>query len=138
MASMFWVPDQVTEPKMPGYDYDKRWFCDQDKVKDCPAGWPGWRWGQDRGASLGRAYNYAHVSSTYLGMYQAACYDDLKTLKPRVWYLNRAYKTIMAMVWVSVLDRCLHLRMLCGVISAVTEFMVRVFALEDAIGSPDC
>lgn len=68
MASMFWVPTG-NESRMPGYAYDRRWFCDLDKTKDCPPGWPGWRWDQARGASLGRAYNYAHVSSSYLGMY---------------------------------------------------------------------
>ncbi len=47
MASMFWVPTG-NESRMPGYDYDKRWFCDQD----CPPGWPGWRWDQARGASV--------------------------------------------------------------------------------------
>ena len=31
-------------------------------------------------------YNYAHVSSTYLGMYQAAMYDKLPTIQPRLWY----------------------------------------------------
>jgi hypothetical protein len=36
-----------------------------------------------------------------------------------------------------LLDPQIARRMLCDVISAVTEFMVRVFALEDAIGSPD-
>lgn len=81
------------------YDYDPRWFCDRDTPKDCEPGWPGWRWDQPRGASLGRAYNYAHVSSQYLGMYQAAEYDLLKTIKPRVWYLTRAYKTIVAMAY---------------------------------------
>lgn len=126
MASMFWVPSNESD-KMPGYDYDERWFCDQDatKGKDCEKGWPGWRWDQARGASLGRAYNYAHVSSSYLGMYQAAVYDKLQTIqceiqlispppfhklrtfwadigcvgfdRPRVWYLTRAYKTIVAM-----------------------------------------
>jgi len=94
MASMFWVPTG-NESKMPGYDYDSRWFCE----KDCPSGWPGWRWDQGRAASLGRAYNYAHVSSSYLGMYQAAVYDKLPTIRPRVWYLTRAYKTIMAMAY---------------------------------------
>eukprot|EP00947_MAST-08B_sp_MAST-8B-sp1_P005461 g5461.t1 len=101
MASMFWVPTSSAEPRMPGYDYDPLWFCDQNKTKgaSCPPGWPGWRWDQARGASLGRAYNYAHVSSTYLGMYQAAEYDALKTLRPRKWYLTRAYKTIVAMYY---------------------------------------
>jgi hypothetical protein len=93
MASMFWVPTSDSEPKMPGYDYNPLWFC----KKDCPAGWPGWRWDQARGASLGRAYNYAHVSSTYLGMYQAAEYDGLATIRPQRWYLRRAYATIVAM-----------------------------------------
>jgi len=32
-------------------------------------------------------------------MYQAACYDKLPTLKPRVWYLTRAFKTIVAMAY---------------------------------------
>jgi len=32
-------------------------------------------------------------------MYQAAEYDQLKTIKPRVWYLTRAYKTIVAMMY---------------------------------------
>ena len=96
MASMFWVPTG-NESLMPGYDYDPRWFCDKDKTKDCEPGWPGWRWDQARGASLGRAYNYAHVSSSYLGMYQAAVYDKLDAIKPRLWYLTRAYKTIVAM-----------------------------------------
>ena len=118
MASMFWVPTG-NESKMQGYDYDPLWFCDKTGT-ECPPGWPGWRWDQARGASLGRAYNYAHVSSTYLGMYQAACYDKLPTLKPRVWYhrqlcvpfrlpllilflapryLTRAFKTIVAMAY---------------------------------------
>lgn len=39
------------------------------------------------------------MSSSYLGMYQAACYDKLVTLKPRVWYLTRAFKTIVAMAY---------------------------------------
>ena len=30
-------------------------------------------------------------------MYQAAVYDKLQTIKPRLWYLTRAYKTIVAM-----------------------------------------
>merc|ERR1740117_237774 len=103
MASMFWVPTG-NESQMPGYDYDPEWFCDKKPVpgagpKGCGAGWPGWRWDQARAASLGRAYNYAHVSSTYLGMYQAATYDKLATIKPRVWYLTRAYKTIVAMAY---------------------------------------
>jgi hypothetical protein len=67
MASMFWVPTSAAEPKMPGYDYDPRWFCDRDTPSDCTAGWPGWSWDQPRGASLGRAYSYAHVASQYLG-----------------------------------------------------------------------
>ena len=95
MASMFWVPTNLsTEPKMPGYDYNASWFC----TADCPPGWPGWRWDQARGASLGRAYNYAHVSSVYLAMYLAAAnYDALNTTKPARWYLTRAYRTIVAM-----------------------------------------
>ena len=80
-------------------NWDFSWFCDRNTPKTCPAGWPGWRWDQARGASLGRAYNYAHVSSTYLGMYQAATYDKQKTIRPRLWYLNRAYKTIVAMAY---------------------------------------
>ena len=32
-------------------------------------------------------------------MYQAAEYDALKTLRPRKWYLTRAYKTIVAMYY---------------------------------------
>ena len=99
MASMFWVPDSATEPKMPGYDYNPQWFCDRDTPKDCEPGWPGWRWDQARSASLGRAYNYAHVSATYLGMYQAAEYDEQNTTMPRLWYLIRAYKTIVAMAY---------------------------------------
>jgi hypothetical protein len=100
MASMCWVPTGKVS-KMPGYDSDKRWFCDKNPNKEppCGPGWPGWRWDQARGASLGRAYNYAHVSSTYLGMYQAAVYDKLTTIQPRVWYLTRAYKTIVAMAY---------------------------------------
>jgi hypothetical protein len=111
MASMFWVPCAVRskgnapvcaksmESKMLGYDYDARWFCNRPPANgsDCPPHWPTGGWDQARGASLGRAYNYAHVSSTYLGMYQAAVYDKLKTIKPRLWYLERAYKTIVAM-----------------------------------------
>lgn len=95
MASMFWVPTNLTSGrKMPGYDYNASWFC----TADCPPGWPGWRWDQGRGASLGRAYNYAHVSSVYLGMYLAAAnYDALNTTKPARWYLTRAYRTIVAM-----------------------------------------
>jgi hypothetical protein len=50
MASMFWVPTSSAEAKMPGYDYNPLWFC----TKDCPPGWPGWRWDQPRAASLGR------------------------------------------------------------------------------------
>lgn len=119
MASMFWVPTG-NETHMPGYDYDSRWFCE----KDCPPGWPGWRWDQSRGASLGRAYNYAHVSSSYLGMYQAAVYDKLTTIKPRVWYLTRAYKTIVAMAyqasWYS------HQGLMDG-----TNFWTILIALED-------
>ena len=103
MASMFWVPTDSTEPRMPGYDYNPLWFCNKSDTarwpQGCPSGWPGWRWDQARGASLGRAYNYAHVSSTYLGMYQAAEYDALPTLRPRLWYLTRAYKTIAAMAY---------------------------------------
>ena len=78
MASMFWVPTNAsTEQRMPGYDYNASWFC----TADCPPGWPGWRWDQARGASLGRAYNYAHVSSVYLGMYLAAAnYEVTLTL----------------------------------------------------------
>lgn len=48
---------------------------------------------QARAASLGRAYNYAHVSSTYLGMYQAATYDKLATIKPRVWCESAALES---------------------------------------------
>ena len=68
MASMFWVPSSPSEPRMPGYDYDPRWFCEQRSPPDCPPGWPGWRWDQARSASLGRAYNYAHQSAVYLFM----------------------------------------------------------------------
>ena len=32
-------------------------------------------------------------------MYQAAEYDLLKTIRPRIWYLTRAYKTIVAMAY---------------------------------------
>ena len=122
MASMFWVPTG-NESNMPGYDYNPLWFCDKSGTK-CPPGWPGWRWDQSRGASLGRAYNYAHVSSTYLGMYQAAIYDKLKTIKPRVWYLERAYLTIVAMAyqasWYS------HQGLMDG-----TNFWTILLALED-------
>ena len=124
MASMFWVPTG-NESKMPGYDYDPRWFC--DKTDSCEAagpGWPGWRWDQARGASLGRAYNYAHVSSTYLGMYQAAIYDKLPTIRPRLWYLTRAFKTIVVMSyqasWYS------HQGLMDG-----TNFWTILVALED-------
>lgn len=79
MASMFWVPTG-NESRMPGYDYDERWFCDKDTTKDCPSGWPGWRWDQARAASLGRAYNYAHVSSSYLGV--CAAVELIETEKP--------------------------------------------------------
>ena len=100
MASMFWVPTNVTtEKKMPGYNYNASWFCDSTG-QPCPPGWPGWRWDQARGASLGRAYNYPHQSSVYLAMYLvAANYDGLTTLKPAKWYLTRCYKTIVAMYY---------------------------------------
>ena len=76
-ASMFWVPTNLTtERPMPGYDYDPRWFCDAHDPPDCPHGWPGWRWDQARGASLGRAYNYPHQSSVYLAMYLASAVRD--------------------------------------------------------------
>ncbi len=98
---MFWVPTNLTEqPKMPGYDYDWRWFCDQEGDRPCPPGWPGWRWDQARAASLGRAYNYPHQSSVYLAMYLAAAnYDALETAREPRWYLTRAYKTIVAMAY---------------------------------------
>jgi hypothetical protein len=82
------------------YDYDWRWFCDQEGTTPCPPGWPGWRWDQGRAASLGRAYNYPHQSSVYLAMYLAlANYDLLKATHEPRWYLNRAYKTIVAMAY---------------------------------------
>ena len=148
---------------MPGYDYNASWFC----THDCPPGWPGWRWDQARGASLGRAYNYPHQSSVYLAMYArhgqsgrlgrgtaghrrliwrhlkawggpphtwgealllrshreavalppeaadvvifrrvdqcrylaARNYDGLATAQPPLWYLTRAYKTVVAMCY---------------------------------------
>jgi hypothetical protein len=101
MSSMFWVPTNLTtQPKMPGYAYDWRWFCDQEGTTPCPPGWPGWRWDQGRAASLGRAYNYPHQSSVYLAMYLAlANYDLLKATHEPRWYLTRAYKTIVAMAY---------------------------------------
>ena len=97
MASMFWVPTNTTlEPPMPGYDYNQSWFC----TKDCPPGWPGWRWDQSRAASLGRAYNYPHQNSVYMALYHASRnYDLLKTAHAPTWYLNRSYRTIKAMYY---------------------------------------
>ena len=98
MASMFWVPTNTSD-KMPGYDYNPNWFCGTptSKVKKCPPGWPGWRWDQSRGASLGRAYNYAHVSSCWLAAYQASRNDLVQLSHNRTWYLQRAAKTVVAM-----------------------------------------
>lgn len=127
MASMFWVPSNITaEPPMPGYDYNPKWFCDDKNPKrvNCTTGWPGWRWDQARGASLGRAYNYAHVSSSYLGAYQAARYDAIKMLRPRTWYLTRAYKTITAMYYQA--SWYAHQGLMDG-----TNFRTVLYALKD-------
>ena len=142
MASMFWVPCKVrskgnapvcaksNESGMPGYDYDPRWDCQtinpDGKVNNtkCQPGWPDGGWDQARGASLSRAYNYAHVSSQYLGMYQAAVYDQLKTIKPRLWYLERAYKTIVSMNYQA--SWYTHQGLMDG-----TNFRTILFALED-------
>ena len=72
--------EMLSSKKAPGYDYDERWFCDKDTTKDCPSGWPGWRWDQARAASLGRAYNYAHVSSSYLGVCTAVANQNREIL----------------------------------------------------------
>ena len=55
------------------------------------------RWDQSRGASLGRAYNYAHVSSCWLAAYQASRNDLVQLSHNRTWYLQRAAKTVVAM-----------------------------------------
>ena len=100
MASMFWVPTNLTtEEKMPGYDYDPRWFCNYGN-QTCPPGWPGWLWDQARSASLGRAYNYPHQSSVYLALYLASAnYDLLATRHAPRWYLTRAFETVVAMFY---------------------------------------
>ena len=55
---------------------------------------------------------------------QAALYDQLKTIKPRLWYLERAFKTIVAMSyqasWYS------HQGLMDG-----TNFWTILLALED-------
>jgi len=60
----------------------------------------GWSsWDQEEAESVGRTYNYPHVTAAYWVLYRLARnYNGLVTHHPWQWYLEQAYQTATAMV----------------------------------------
>jgi len=56
-------------------------------------------WSKKEAESVGRSYNYPHVTAAHWVMYRLARnYKGLVTQRPWEWYLNRAFQTAMAMI----------------------------------------
>ncbi|GET25595.1 DUF5695 domain-containing protein [Prolixibacter sp. NT017] len=56
-------------------------------------------WPKKEAESVGRSYNYPHVTAAYWGMYRLARnYQGLVTQRSWNWYLEHAFHTAMAMV----------------------------------------
>lgn len=56
-------------------------------------------WPKKEASSLGRSYNYPHVTAAYWVLYRLARYHSgLTTSHDWQWYLNQAYHTALAMV----------------------------------------